>query len=590
MGKLQLYIAKSGNIYKSIFNLNPDEDVYLHVRDLTDAVCRVKYDPSEKSVFYLLTTIDKGFFITVLRTIPPKEGHHLAAWIFIPKGLEISPDSLDDIVRLTTRKMSNAEVTADDVAALREAFGREYASTADVPFYLSNDSESDTYAWRNYGGNSGLTLRDFCGEGIWQLSYAPYKGVLLLDAELGYNVEGKSLNGRALAAPALLLPAEGTEAGFTAYVFGRPLDRPVAANIGATVPVTWHRSGFDDVTVDCRIDTETVTPEPPVTTDSQKMLTPDEFVVTSHLTREPLHNCVIRVNGIEIVGSGHAFTVDELRKAAVLVTADGHFPFSGEMDLASTTRALIQLQERRRIYRFELPVVSSSLGAPVKFEIQSKHAITESPIEGYAIMGEVQEGQTRMNHLGFVGPDKSLPAKLLYAAIGLVAGILVTFAAMQLFGGSKGSTMAPAANPDSIVAVKVPVATAPQTPAIVDAPQPAEATAEANENAQPAQVQADSQPVADINAAIKYLDDNKVWTREDLEKYSALQGLYDDMNNYRIDRLIDVWGPKLKASERMAKVAEHAALGKRKKKPEGPYNADNDTRIAVQSYLNRIDP
>jgi hypothetical protein len=65
------------------------------------------------------------------------------------------------------------------------------------------------------------------------------------------------------------------------------------------------------------------------------------------------------------------------------------------------------------------------------------------------------------------------------------------------------------------------------------------------------------------------------------------------MNNYRIDRLINVWAPKFSASEKMQLVAKHAEQGKHKGKAklEGTtYNQPEDTRISVQGYLNRIDP
>jgi hypothetical protein len=56
------------------------------------------------------------------------------------------------------------------------------------------------------------------------------------------------------------------------------------------------------------------------------------------------------------------------------------------MDLASTTQALIQMQERRKVYQFEMPLKSSEYGAPIKFEIRSKRELAGSPIDGYEIL------------------------------------------------------------------------------------------------------------------------------------------------------------------------------------------------------------
>ena len=71
MNKLQLYITRSGANLKSIFNLNPNEDVRRHVTDLKDAVSLVDYNPEEKNIFYMLKSTDDGIFFIILRTIPP---------------------------------------------------------------------------------------------------------------------------------------------------------------------------------------------------------------------------------------------------------------------------------------------------------------------------------------------------------------------------------------------------------------------------------------------------------------------------------------------------------------------------------------
>jgi hypothetical protein len=305
------------------------------------------------------------------------------------------------------------------------------------------------------------------------------------------------------------------------------------------------------------------------------------------VSKEELHNCTVRVNGREITGSGYSFTSEELAHATVLISCDGYFPFSGQLDLASTTRALIQLQERRKIYWFELPVISSSLGAPIKFEIRSKVPLTQSPLEGYALLDDIQEGSTRTNHLGFVGASTSLTTKLMYAAIGFVVGAAVMFGFSQCsHDTTTGSKLARAANPDSVVVSENPVVEAPTTPAVVDiTPEKETPKPEAK-----ADVATDSKlGVAD---AVKYLDENTTWDKNEMERNAALKGLFDDMNNFRIERLTGVWAKKLGDSKKMQLVVKHAEQGshKGKAKYEGTYNKPEDTRISVQGYLNRIDP
>lgn len=595
MNKLQLYITKSGNVYKSLFNLNPDEDVRRYITDLRQAVELIEYDCEEKNIFYYLTATNDGIFFTIIRTIPPRRGAHLAAWIYIPHGTCVTDKTLLDLVNLTTRKVSNAEVSNEDVAHLREAFAREYAVDAGMPAITG--CSGTEYAWRTYGDTSGLTLKDYTGRGLWQQSYIPYAGILLVDDMLGYEVKAESLDNTPLGQPATILVPEASPEGFRPYVFNRALDRPLAATLDAEIALTWRRPGFEDVVEFEIINSPDFMPHTVSTEGALKTVTPDSFFITSQSTRQPLEGCFIRVNGHEITRDGRQFNTEELRHANVSVSCEGHFPFSGQLDLASTKRALIQLQERRKIYRFELPLTSSDFGGPVSFELQSKNEIDSSPIEGYVLLDEIQEGAARTNHLGYARGGTSTSSKIIWTAVGFAAGILLMLLINLLTGGNGNkSTLAPAANPDSIVAPPVPEAQVPPTPAI-ETPaitQPAKPAQPEEPKTEPQQQPAASQPDNNLTVqdAVTYLDSNLKWNRDELEKNPATKGLYDDLNTFNTARVNDLWLPKLKDSKRLQKVAHHLKEGDRKKKRKLPetYNKPGDHVIAVQSYLNKVDP
>lgn len=591
MNKLQLYITKSGPDFKSVFNLNPSEDVRRHVTDTANALNAIAYDAREKNIFYMLSSTADGVFFTILRTIPPTPGHHLAAWIYIPGEAIIDGPALERIVNVTTRKVSASEITNGDFAELRELFSAEYPDEKDAPALVPG--RRPEYAWRAYGGNTGYTLSDFTGSGLYQQSYLPYAGVLLVDADLGYEVNLKDLTEVPVGEEAIILPPEKTEEGFTANVFGRVLDRPMRGTLGAPLQVTWKRPGFEDVVTEETVNSFEFVPSQVSTENSHKTLTPASFYITSQVTREPLTDCQIRVNGQEITAEGRSFTPEELKSAKVVVSCPGHFTYSGVMDLASTNRALIQLQERRKIYCFELPVISSSLGGPVKFEIQTKKSLTDSPLEGYALLDDIQEGATRTNHLGFVGGGATLAVKLLYAGIGVALGILLMLCVNMCSDSAAEGHLAPAANPDSVVEVQMPPEAQTPAPVAVEEEKPVVAEEPKEEEAP----KEEAAPAAPSNAggmkeAIAYMDDNKVWDRTEMEKNPELKGLYDDMNNFRIDRIKSVWGPKFKDSKAMQKIVHFAEQGAAKKKAnlDGTYNKAGDERISVQGYVNRLDP
>lgn len=585
MNKLQLYITRSGATIKPLFNLNPNEDVRRNVTDVKNAVNLVKYNPEEKNIFYMLKSTDEGIFFIILRTIPPFAGHHLATWIYIPADTVITAQELDEVVRFTTRKISNTEVTNEDVAELRELYNREYASAPGAPALTAGTGTA--YAWRQYGGNTGLTLEDYCGRGIFQQSYLEYKGVILTDAELPYTVDAVNISDQPLGEEAVILPPEKSEEGFTAHIFGRLLDKPILGTLGAELTVTWSRPGFEDVVETEKVTSPEFTPSPVATTDSHKVITPKSFHITSQTTRDPLTSCEIKVNGVDINAQGHSFTSEQLRHAIVTISCEGYLTYNSTMDLAASTRALVQMQERRKIYRFEVPVISSDLGAPIKFEIAAKKPLTGSPLEGYALLDNIQEGPTRMNHLGFVGKSSSMMTKLLYTGMGLFCGIVLMWI-FSTCGRHDNAATDQEQTADSTEQFTDEVGTgdviaAPGAPvADPSSPQTKPATAEAA-------------PALNTNdaEAIRYLENNKVWKRDDMEKYALLRGLYDDLNNYRLSNLKGTWKTKLEKSSQFQKLTGFIENGAKKEKAKkniasGPFS--NDGSITVYRWECMVDP
>ncbi len=596
MAKLQLYITKSTAGFKFACNINPAEDIRARITDLRDAVSTIDYDSTEKNIFYMLKSTDDGIFVIILRTIPPQPGSHLAAWIYIANDIIISADELENIVRTTTRKISSSDVSNSDIAELREVFKTDYAIDREAPT-LTASHRGGEYAWRIYGGDDAPALHEFFGRGRWQQSYLPFAGVILLDAELNICASGTDISDIPLGEQAVILPPEDSADGFKPYIFGRLLDKPMRATLGNELTIAWRRPGFEDVKRTETITTKEFTPTVVVTDDSRKTIAPTSFLITSQLTHKAVTDCQIRVNGVDIVAGGHSFTCNELASALVVISCEGYFPYSGHLDLASTTRALIQLQERCKTYVFEVPVKSSDLGAPIKFEINSKTPLTDSPLEGYRLLDDIQEGPTRTNHLGYKGsPLGAMTQKIVYIVIGVVVGILLTLPFGKCSSshspaltptGASDTTAVDSASKVSSTTSEVAAELTKTTP-LIDEPVKQDKN-EVTENDKQKEEQAKAQN-ASVADAVKYLDSSKKWSREDMEKYSALNGLFDDMNNLRLQRIIDVWGPKLNNSQNFADIAKHAKMGLKKKHREAPYNKPGDNEISVQSYLNTIDP
>lgn len=584
MNKLQLYITKSFNAYKVLYNINPSEEISRHVRELRRAVEKVHYDSTEKNIFYFASTVDSGTFVTIIRTIPTEPGDHLAAWIYIPNELIIDGQTLEEVVETTARKVSGDKVTQSDVARLRELFSREYLAEQSAPSMTRSNPRGEM-AWRSYNGESGLTLTDLLGKGLFQQAYLDYCGVMFIDGDLGIKVDGPDLTGAPLSEQAVILPAEKTAENFTAYVFGRVLDRPLRGSLDANLALVWKRPGFEDVMSQEVITSKEFTPSLPETSGSRKSISASSFQITSQAGGGTLEGCQIMVNGIDVTHEPHLFTESELVSASVVVSCEGCAPYTAHIDLAASTRALIRMQERTKVYCFEMPVKSADIGAPVRFKIYTKRVLDESPLEGYVALDSIQEGESRTNHLACATSATTTIQKAIFAGIGFVVGLLLMFG-LSKCGGSEG-------DPSSVVVKKDTVGQNVEMPAL------SETVANLNNTPSATTAAPESQPAPETKtndvkpsqSAIQYLDKNKVWSREKMEAYPELKGLYDDINNFRYDKLTGQWADKLSGSKEYARVVKHTKQGARKKRPEpGSTTMSGNGEFKVQSFLNRVDP
>lgn len=598
MNKLQLYITKSFDGYKVLFNINPAEEISRHIREIRRIVEKVNYDSTEKNIFYYVTNIDGGTFVTIIRTIPTAPVDHLAAWIYVPGDLVIDGPTLERVINQTTRKISGERVTTDDVTNLRELFATEYMTDPNAPAVTASKA-GGPIGWRRYNvADTDVTLSTLLGPGLFQLPYLDYAGVLFIDNDLGITADAVDLTDTPINGPAVIIPAPQTAEHFIAHFFGRPIETPIRATVGTPVKIVWKHQGFEDVVVEEVIEKGEFEPAVPDTSNSRKSVTLASFQVMTQTGRVPLDDCTITVNGMEISDKPTLFTTAELASAIVSINCEGYAPYSAKMDLAASTRALVRLQERTKIYCFEMPVKSAALGAPIRFKLYSKKPVTESPLEGYTAQDSIIEGESRTNHLAYSGGSPSMRNKAVYCGIGLIVGLVIGWLT-GCGGGEKAPSHVDTLDRED---VEVVAATISEVPVQTVQPQQAASQPQQQQSQQPAQQQAAASTDKPVNnnavtaEALAYLDNNTTWTKEGLEKYPALRGLFDDMYNFRLEKLTGDWATKLQNSKRFATVAQHARYGMSQRKKEkskidgATYPVGKDNSIAVQSYLNRIDP
>ncbi len=536
MERLQLYISKSLRGFKTLTDINGTDSTRRHVRDLRVALESVAYDSAEKCVFYLIQYVEGATFFTILRTIPDKPLDHLAATIAVPERLLVSADDLYKIIREVTRKVSNPGMNADDIAQLRALLAKEYPAKADDAVQVP--SEGRLFACRSFGGDTGLTLRDFLGENLYQPMFIPYAGVLLVDATLPFRLTGTDLSDRPLSKVVTFLPPEHVP-DYVPHVFHHVFDRPFKVALGSEVEVVWRRSGFEELVSRITVDADGMRPETPATDDTRKVISPVSFFVTSRSSNDRLEQVCIRVNGREIT-ERHSFTRAELENAEVSITSPGYYPYNGRLDLASTTQALIELSERPK---------------------NSNATATADP--------EMMRQAAKATRLMDSKYDSSADGKkwwmkllLVFGGVVMALGLCMLLIPSLFFSSSSEPVVAESTEAETVVPSASIAAMRMEAEARTQPSDKAAANEQAQHAAEPAPAEANDA------AAVEFLDGNSTkgwWSQADLAKYPELKGLYDDLNNFNFDALINSWPKKLPSSKWIADIARHAGEAQRKK-------------------------
>ncbi len=594
MNKLQLYIYMSRRGFKSVRCINPAENVQTLIPQMRHALEKLDYNAAEKYLFYAIRYTDAGTFVTVLRTIPPEAGDHLASYIYIPNGLKITAAELSEVVQRVTRVVSSPAVTTEQLNDLQQLFSHQYDCDPNAPAIAASTGRD--FAVIHYGGTTGRSLADFLGEYIFQPQFLNWSAIILIDSDLQVPATSTVLTDVKVLPTVTLLPPDISSTKFTPHIYHLPFDRPFRVQLGATVKVRWHRGGFEDQIQSFKVERDGLTLPTPATDDSRKAITPASFYITSQTTKQQIVGAQIRVNGVDIV-EAHTFTQQELKNALVEISALGYAPLRSHLDLASTTQALIQLPEQRKVFRFEIMLRSSSMGAPIHFDILSKNDITESPIEGYEVAEPIREGINRINRLQYT-PTIGITRKWLIIAtvaalvIGLGLGMLIGRAghSSPVRDSIQTAVENAQANPGGQPTAQQQPAAQPQQPA--QEPQKPEPQ---KPEPQPEPQKPEPTPAAEASAAaIKYLNDNNAWNKAELDKFPELRGLFEDLNSYNFSKIINVWGPKLTKSSRFQQVVGSAINCQTRKKfvPKAgeTYCKTGDTKITVYPYRCRIDP
>ena len=596
MAQVQLYLAKSQNGYKGLSNFNPSEDVVRHIHDFSTALDIIEYDASRPDIFYLIKYLEEGLLITLLRPLDGPKGSNYSATLFFPLGLKIDKDKFLEIIDTVSEVLRDGnDPGAETVGDLRQLLSADYGIDETRPHFRTSGGTTGAFV---YIGNPAPTIGDYFDTRFYQPEYPEFSSVLLVDRITGAKGrEGsRELSGE-LKKIYTVIPPKHTREGFQPTVFHEPFRRPVMAAKDSTLDIVWRRNGFESITTHVKVDKDRTEVPPCDTSGARKIVSPSSFYITEQHSRKLIKDFDVKVNGTPITGPT-PFTFSELTHARVDISAPGCVNYSGNLDLAGSTQALVQMRKLHKSYRFDMPLQTPEPIEPLRIYIKTLKNLDSCPLEGYEVVGgEIVEGGSA-NNLIYVGGRSR--TRTLISIGALVGALLLGFLIGWLVFSGSGKEEEPVTiktivtEPAQTATVTVPQEQ-PTESAPVEEVQPAEEIPAVTEQAAAIPTPAAETEALDYKAAVDYLENTKTWHREEMEAIPALRGLYNDLNEYNFERIKTYWAPLLKDSKRFNAIRDAVNGAATKRNPRTgdhnpTYNKPDDSAINWRQYTYWVDP
>lgn len=525
-----------------------------------------------------------GCFLTQLRAISGRVGDFLSGWIYIPNTIDVSGEDVMNTYNYVRKILSQSNLS-DLKENIESFFSKEYPSKEVAAQYVA--SKGQLYGVRFLGH---YTLKEIVGEHRYQPYYSDYKAVFLLNKEEEVTITKEAANSfrnltdKDIVKTSILVPPSKA----TLQALGRgtkicrkdgsDFNQPLLANVGSKVSLILYRSGFENIDLEINI-----TPERKVLDFSKveiiwkKKISSSMFTVRTRKNEKIDYEVRILVNGEDITFRDVLLSEESCRQAHVKVSAPDFEDFEQNCNLLNGG---LDITLSRKVKQSKM-IVKLFNGTQGKMTIESKYLPSkcESPLKGYCFEEDSQGNQVLRLSIGFVWKQRLWG----FCAALIVGILLIAFTAFDAWIGThrfkfglppwEEISATQQDNSDDSTSV--------------DGTQ--------NQNENQGGSEQNSSEDASLEAAIKYLDNNSTWTKSEMEKFPDLQGLFDDMNNFNLPRLIDEWSTKLASSRRLKQICESAnktftngwnpCQGSHKP----TYNHPDDEQISLTNYINWLD-
>ena len=548
--KLGLIIEYTANGSNELLSLNTDSKWENNVGEIAE-IKQVDRPNSQDWCILVLQSIEYGH---IIRIIIPNTGRndYISASIFMPYGIIISGKELENVISKTKSELFDWKKETSK-AVLSSLFSESYKM---VDLYKKPIEESpNKIAYRYYGVYYQLyELMDKLNQSY----YDSYKYIFLFESESGISCKGDDLTNKDLIESMILNPPSIVD-GFEPYIDGQKFNQARYAFEGDNITIEWKRKGYKTIRKEIKVQKEIECPKP--SPNEYVIEYPYEYIRVKDENGQEIEDYNLWIDG-SLIRKGKVAEISEAKKSQsqVEVSANGYEEYKQSHDLRAIRYLDIRLKKKKYSYTF---VLYSKDNEELEVEYSTtKKYLNSSPIEGYKTRYYIKNG---VKNILEYSPSLSKSMKIVIGvacAIALFMGIAGGFYFTKQFYADKISSLQ--------LKVEEVNKELSQRKVAQSLEQPIEESHMSNDN---------------WDRIVKYLDKQKKWKKDEMDKFPEIVGLWDAINSYD-KRAIESFQVNLSRSENYKRLLE--AIANVKTQLSGPYNKENDFVITVDSYIKNL--
>lgn len=570
---LGLKIVRIYNGLTDLFEINGNQSWTKKIWDIRKDLNFDNLDST--STVLMLKCIEGGHILTIASFIDGRGDDCKSAWIYVPASIDIKGIELVEVIELTKKEILATEF---DDEKLEQLFSRTYPEAPAVK--KTQENTGDKCACRYYGKDVKYELYELLAN-MNQSYYSNYKSVFLLDNTTDLKFIGDDLTKEKVYSM-MLVKAPNEKDGFKPFMNGKQFVGQMYMVEDDILKIEWRKEGYLPISTkyEVKSDSKFTYPE---SSQYKKIISYDAIQVLDELNRT-MSGYKLYIDN-QLVERGESVPVNEykLRQTLVEIQADGYEKYKENCDLTKVLK--LKLNKKTYTYEFLLPL-SNHKKYPIK--ITSDKHIKSSPIKGYVIKDDYIYGDA--NQLVYQPfTRKHLILCMVFVVLSLCVGGCAGWFVKSYF--SKSDTKN---NNTEITSLKKELLTLKKElenkeKEISDLKNDLKNKPNVNSNHNSNDVTSNpSSATKPEVSVIDYIDNNKKWNRNEMEKYPETKGLWDAMNERRFGDILK-YRDNLNDSKNFIKIFK-CVENNRHKTGLGKYNTtDSDFDITIDTYMRKLD-